>query len=397
MSQSQQAILFLASWYPTPQNNNHGVFIKNHALALSKYSPVIVIYAYSSKNPTQKNIQKNKSGNFEEWFIEYKKEDSNVPIVSSILKLKRFKAAYKTLLKELIRCNISVKAIQLNTIFSASIALPLFQNHFKVPYTIVEHWSGYLPEDGNYKGIIQKYFTKKAVASASKIFYVSEKQKQEMLNNHLLGDYELLYNVVDTKIFQENKNVKSHKPILLHVSSLIEKEKNISGTLNVIKKLQQANYQFEFIIVGGNENLISHFKEKANRLGLINTIFVGEKTQLEVAAIMQKANALILFSNYEGMPVVVLEALAVGVPVFASRVGQLPYLITPEMGQLVNAGDEKELETKLKEFLEGKLKFDSKKMIDFIAENASQDVVGKKLADYYSTLCSSTNLVNSTN
>jgi glycosyltransferase involved in cell wall biosynthesis len=397
MSHDQKPILFLASWYPTPQNINHGIFIKNHALALSKYTPVIVVYAYSSSELKQTKITKNKQGNFEEWILEYKKVDLTIPVLSSILKYKRFKKAYAMLLQELISNSISIKAIQLNTIFPAAIALQLFKDHFNVPHCIVEHWSGYLPEDGNYKGFLQTYFTEKAVATATKLFYVSEKQKNAMLDHGLNGDYELLYNVVNTTIFCENKNSKSKKPLLLHVSSLVEKEKNIYGTLNVIQKLQKANYNFDLLIVGGNETSVSYCKQKAKDLRLNDVTFVGEKTQTEVATYMQQAHALVLFSNYEGMPVVVLEALATGLPVFASKVGQLPYLITDDFGKLVSVGNENELEESLKEFLDGKLKFDPEKMIDFISKNASQDLVGKKLADCYNTVCSSTNLVNSTN
>lgn len=397
MSHDKKAILFLASWYPTPQNINHGIFIRNHGLALSKHTPVIVVYAYSSNTIANAKITKNKQGNFEEWLLEYKKESSNIPLISSLIKFFRFRKAYAVLLHELIQNKISIKAIQLNTIFPAAIALSIFKNYFKVPHTIVEHWSGYLPEDGNYRGFLQTYFTEKAVASASKLFYVSEKQKNAMLDNGLNGNYELIYNVVDTSIFCENKSIKSPKPLLLHVSSLVEKEKNITGTLNVIQKLQKANYQFEFLIVGGNETLIAHYKEKANQLGINDITFVGEKTQREVATYMQQAHALILFSHYEGMPVVVLEALATGLPVFVSKVGQLPNLITDDLGRTVPVGDENEMQNNLADFFDGKIKFDSQKMIDFISENASQDVVGKKLSDYYNAVCSSTNLVNSTN
>ncbi|MBA2610712.1 MAG: glycosyltransferase [Bacteroidetes bacterium] len=388
MSQNKPVILFLASWYPTPQNKNHGIFIKNHAIALSKHLPVIVVYAYSSAEAKNNfTITKNKAGNFEEWVLEYKKIP-DLPIVSALFKFLRFKKAYKLLLQELIKNNVSVKAIQLNVIFPAAIALPIFKNHFKVPYTILEHWSGYLPEDGNYNSAVQKKITQQAIASASKIYYVSEKQKQAMLAHGLNGNYELIYNVVDTNIFKENKNLKSQKPLLLHVSSLIEKEKNISGTLSVIQKLQNKNYQFDLIVVGGSETLVSYYTEKAKQIGLTNTIFVGEKTQTEVAAYMQKAAALILFSNYEGMPVVVLEALATGLPVFASKVGQLPNMITNELGKLVSVGNETELENNLKEFLDGKIKFDPEKMIAFISQNASQEIVGKKLAESYNSDCS---------
>lgn len=381
MSQNKQTILFLASWYPTPQNKNHGIFIRNHALALSKHMPVIVLYAYSTSLTEDFRITKNKQGNFEEWLLEYPK--STVPLISSFIKFFRFKKAYNLLLQELIKEKIHVKAIQLNVIFPATLALQLFKDHYKVPHTIVEHWSGYLPEDNNYKSGIVKDATKKAVSSAKKIFYVSEKQKQAMLSHGLQGNYELLYNVVDTDLFKENKSAKSQRPLLLHVSSLVEREKNISGTLRVIQKIQNSNYDFDLLIVGGNAESVTHYKNEASTLKVKNTTFVGEKKPAEVAAYMQQARALILFSNYEGMPVVVLEALASGLPVFASKVGQLPDLITDDLGKLVDVKDEKALEKELVLFLEGKLKFDSQKMIGFISQNASYEIVGKKLADFY--------------
>ncbi len=381
MSQNKQTILFLASWYPTPQNKNHGIFIKNHALALSKYVPIIVVYAYSSSSTEDFQIIKNKQGNFEEWLLEYPK--STVPLISSFVKYFRFKKAYKLLLAELIKENINVKAIQLNVIFPAALALPIFKDHFKVPHTIVEHWSGYLPEDGNYKSGIVKDGTKKAINSALKIFYVSEKQKQAMLDHGLNGNYELLYNVVDTTIFKEDKTVKSQKPLLLHVSSLVEREKNISGTLRVAKKLQDAGNDFDLILIGGEQEVVSYYKEETQKIQLKNTTFTGKKTQAEIAEYMQRAHVLILFSNYEGMPVVVFEALATGLPVFASKVGQLPNMLAIDFGKLVNVKDEAALVKELDLFLKGNLKFDSQKMIEFISQNASYEVVGKKLADLY--------------
>ncbi len=393
---SRQAILFLASWYPTPQNKNHGIFIKNHAISLSKYIPVIVVYAYSSNTAKQPEIFKNKQGNYEEWLLEYKKT-SAVPILSSVIKFFRFKSAYKKLLNELISNNVLINGIQLNTIFPAAVILPMFKKHFKVPYTIVEHWSGYLAEDGSYKTIFQKAITKKITRNASKIYYVSEKQKEAMLSHNLIGNYELLYNVVDTDVFFKIKKTEKKDPTFLHVSSLVEKEKNINGTLHVMQKLQAKNYKFQFIIVGGTTTNVNFYKEQAERLGLKNIFFVGEKTQQEVSRYMQNTDALILFSNYEGMPVVVLEALASGLPVFASNVGQLPNIINNDFGRLVPVNNESALEKYLEEFLNTNLKFDSDKMIEFIHTNASKEAIGKKLADYYTDVCSSIKFVNSTN
>ncbi len=384
MNPKKPTILFLASWYPIPSNPNHGIFIKNHALALSQYNQVILVYAYSSSEKNKDQVIKNIiNKNFEEWIISYKKTIFFFPIISALIKIIRFKSSYKKLLNELILSNYSIKGIQLNTIFPAALVLPLFRKKFKVPYTIVEHWSGYLSEDGNYKGFLLKYITKKNISLAEKIFYVSEKQKLAMQENELIGNYKLLYNVVDTNIFFPNTQLKSKKPMLLHVSSLIEREKNIMGILRVLKKLQGTNHEIDFYFIGGTNELVNFYVDFSKELGLNNIYFLGEKTPIEVADYMKRAHALILFSHFEGMPVVVLESLASGLPVFSSTVGQLPYLIKDSFGKLVTPGDEIKLTNLLTEFLKGHLNFNTDEMVEFINKNASYKVVGKYLNDCY--------------
>lgn len=54
---------------------------------------------------------------------------------------------------------------------------------------------------------------------------------------------------------------------------------------------------------------------------------------------LTKAQALVLPSFAEGLPVVLMEAMAAGRPVIASAVAGVPELVTPETGWLVPAGD----------------------------------------------------------
>ena len=82
-----------------------------------------------------------------------------------------------------------------------------------------------------------------------------------MLENGLTGNYKLLYNVVDTTIFFPNTQLKSKKPMLLHVSSLIEREKNIKGTLRVLKKLQGNNQEIDFYFIGGTNELVNFYAD----------------------------------------------------------------------------------------------------------------------------------------
>jgi glycosyltransferase involved in cell wall biosynthesis len=73
---------------------------------------------------------------------------------------------------------------------------------------------------------------------------------------------------------------------------------------------------------------------------LANVKFLGALPQAEVAGWLGAANVLVLPSRHEGMPNAVVESLASGVPVVASRVGGIPELVDEGAnGLLVEPGD----------------------------------------------------------
>ena len=60
----------------------------------------------------------------------------------------------------------------------------------------------------------------------------------------------------------------------------------------------------------------------------------------DVSAVLSIYDVLVVPSDLDGRPMIVLEALAAGIPVVASRVGGLPELIEPgSYGELCDAGD----------------------------------------------------------
>jgi glycosyltransferase involved in cell wall biosynthesis len=388
MSNNSSAILFLTSWYPVNKNPVHGIFIKNHALALSLYAPVVVVYAYSSyEGPFYQVEEKRVNDNLLELRIKYSKPSFSFPLWRIISQTLKFRKAYKILLSHLIRKNISIKAIQVNIVFPASVALEIFKTHYKVKHTIVENWSGYLEADGNYKGMGMKHFTKKCFSEADKIWHVSEPLKQALIKHGLTGNFELIFNTVNIEVFKpgiekNDRRDQAGKIKFLHVSSLVEREKNISGTFRVIKKLQDKHYSFEFTIIGGNNETISSAKQMANQLQL-NINFLGAMPPEKVSEQMQQSHDLILFSYFEGMPVVVLEALSCGLPVLATGVGHLPYLVNEEFGKLVDVANEEQMFTVLENFILNKYKFNREAMHRFILKHASLEAVGKQFFGYY--------------
>lgn len=91
------------------------------------------------------------------------------------------------------------------------------------------------------------------------------------------------------------------------------------------------------LIVVGDGVLRSTVVARVKRLGLEpRVIFAGLRPAEEVAAVLQVADAFLLTSAYEGMPMSVLEALGCGVPVVTTKVGEVDRVVFPGLtGQLV--------------------------------------------------------------
>jgi glycosyltransferase involved in cell wall biosynthesis len=79
---------------------------------------------------------------------------------------------------------------------------------------------------------------------------------------------------------------------------------------------------------------------RARELGLGDAVeFVGYRSQDEVADELARADLFVLPSFAEGVPVVLMEAMAARLPVVASRIAGIPELVTEASGRLVPPGD----------------------------------------------------------
>lgn len=82
------------------------------------------------------------------------------------------------------------------------------------------------------------------------------------------------------------------------------------------------------LVVVGEGPLRAQAEQLTRELGVAPvTHFLGPTTQDQLAELMPAADALVMASSYEGMPFVVLEALASGLPVTSTRVGDVSRLV----------------------------------------------------------------------
>ncbi|CUH64773.1 Glycosyltransferase KanE [Thalassovita gelatinovora] len=92
---------------------------------------------------------------------------------------------------------------------------------------------------------------------------------------------------------------------------------------------------------------------EAVKAGLADRVeFLGYKSQSEVAGMLQQIDALILPSFAEGVPVVLMEAMAAGLPVVTTQIAGIPELVEQgKSGILVPPGDAPALQRAISQIL----------------------------------------------
>ena len=122
------------------------------------------------------------------------------------------------------------------------------------------------------------------------------------------------------------KHIGGAPPKIICVGRL-SPEKGHFGLLEALAEIASHGAEFELIIVGDGPTEPS-IKHRASQLGLLERIrFAGALPEFETLAEISAADVLVLPSLMEGLPVVLIEAMALHRPVLASQVAGIPELI----------------------------------------------------------------------
>ncbi len=119
----------------------------------------------------------------------------------------------------------------------------------------------------------------------------------------------------------------------------LSRVKNHALFLRAAAKVSAGRHDVVFLIVGDGA-LRGELEELAGWLGIANrTFFLGERA--DVPSILKLMDVFVLPSTSEGLPNALMEAMAAGVPVVATRVGGVPELVEDgRTGRLVEPQDE---------------------------------------------------------
>lgn len=150
----------------------------------------------------------------------------------------------------------------------------------------------------------------------------------------------------------------NREPVVAAVGRLVEK-KGFAVLLDALARLHQAGRPLRAVLAGAGP-LESALREQAMRLGIGGLVeMVGPLPQHEVRALVASSAVLAApcitaaDGNVDGLPTVLLEAMALGTPVVSTPVTGIPELVRDgETGLLVSENDPVELAAALERVLD---------------------------------------------
>jgi len=381
-------ILFLSGWYPNRVLPTLGNFVQKHAEAVAlKHNVVALSVCPDASNKNKFEITGSTINGVYTINVYYKKVMHSFPIVSQLQKLIRSAKAYKmgfVAVKEKMK---KIDLVHHNIVYPSGLAALYLWKRRRIPYIITEHSTIYLPEKQQQLGALQTFLSKRIIRNAACVTPVSNDLSNAMQEKGFKGRYEVVYNVVDTKLFRPHAKQNS-KIRFLHISTLDDPHKNISGMLRAAAALAAQRSDFECWFVGDGDT--TPHVETAKRLNIYNTFafFDGTQTTAQIAALMGNADCLLLFSNYENLPVVIVEAFASGIPVLSSDVGGIAEHVTPDKGILIAPRDEKALQQAMEAMI-GNIRdkrYDPQQLSEYAVANFSYESVSEKFHHLYSSI-----------
>jgi glycosyltransferase involved in cell wall biosynthesis len=382
--------LWLTSWYPNKLNPMNGDFIQRHAHAASLFCEVHVIHLEADEKNVLEYLTEthtNISDNLTDEVVLYKPRAgfySANKIVSNL----RYKKVFKEHVKNYIDKNGLPDIVHVHVPVKAGIIALWLKKKYNIPYVVTEHWAIYndQAEDAYRKrNFIFKYYTKRILRHASLFLPVSNELALSVRKLVTPVAYKVISNCVDINLFNfKNQSLKNKEFTFIHISTF-KYQKNPEAILRSFKMFSDEFPQSKLLMIGEGyehlEPLISSLNFSPEKIE-----FTGLIKYEEVAALMQQSHVLLMFSRFENMPCVILEALCSGLPFISTDVGGIKEVADVKNALLIHSEDEKYLPEAMKKMYTDYHSYDLKAIAANAAEKFSFQRIGRLIEETYSGL-----------
>lgn len=364
-------VLILTSTFPDSIDSWNGVFVKEQASALAKEHNIFVVRCrvdYNSFNPFfSAKVEKDLTFGYPVYRITVSKSFPVYNQINYLLttfwRLRRIIKEHKT---DMIHCHYS---------YPSGIIAAVINYSYKIPYVVTEHT--------RIKTTFRSYFHRVlsiiAMKRAKTMIAVSNSLKQEIVE-HGINNVAVIPNVTNIERF--SLSVRSADPFIIgFLGSLNTKNKGLDILLNACDSLP-----FNFTLkIGGEGKYLEYYKRMSKELQINHKCnFVGNINQFDIPYFYSDISLFVLTSRYETFGIVLVEAMAAGVPVIATKCGGPADIVNESNGVLVDIDNPKQLKEALVKVFEEYSKYSARNIRDYANVNFSAASFLSKVNQLYS-------------
>jgi glycosyltransferase involved in cell wall biosynthesis len=374
-------ILLLTHSYPDARIKWRGLFIQDQALALSAKHEIIVVYSkvdYTHFAPFLKySFVKRQNGKITEYELTTGK---SLPVINQ---LKYFKDTFRFIRKEILSQK-KIDIIHSHLSYPAGFLGAIIQKREKIPCVLTEHsW-------------IKKYFRSRihklcvlyTLKHCACVVAVSQALKDD-INLYCKRQVQVISNVIEMKKFSLSEALKKDNNLNIGILGGMG---NYRKGLDILIKAVSLLKDMELTVhIGGDGKLLSTFKDMAKELDVAGKcVFYGEIKPESIQDFYSKLDFFILPSRDETFGVVVVEAMACGLPVIATKCGGPEEIITKETGVLIESENPQELARAIRSVAGNLGSYNRKAIRNYVLEKYSPDLFVASISEVYQELLRNT-------
>lgn len=376
-------VLFLPKWYPNRLDPFDGNFVENHAHAIKKVARVFVLFVHSDQL-TKKNYETIQTDNqgIQECRVYFKKAETPFTIINKLINFIRFKKAQK-LGYGLLFPKSKPDLCHIHVLSRTALLAMALKRKYQIPFVVSEHWSGYLPHSGEYKGLIKRWYTEKVVKNANAVHTVTTQLASAMKSHRLNNRYTVIPNVVDVDLFKPLAQKAKDNIQILFVGNLLQRPKKLFDILKGIASLSKKRQDFILQIYGeGSDELEAKALVKALDIKqFVN--FNGTTDRKGIGKVMAESDFLILFSEFENQPCVISEAQACGLPVVVPQLEGIAEFMSDELGLMVEHLNQSDFELKLEQMCDEYRKYTPSVIREYAVNTFGENQIARSFESFY--------------
>jgi glycosyltransferase involved in cell wall biosynthesis len=383
-------VLHLPKWYPNRYDDQDGDFVARHVAAIAPHTETAVLFAAVARGPLPRLIEceTDLTAPVPTLRYYYRAQPTGVAPLDKLLKLGLYFWCLLRGYRQLVRhWGGPPQLVHVHVLLRTGLFAWWLQLTQGIPYVVTEHWTLYLPQNAHRIGRLRRWLTQRVVRAAAGLHTVSKNLCGALSELGIRNARTaVIPNVVDTHLFRPPLEPGGRQG-LLHVAAFNEQAKNLSGLLRVVAQVRLVRPAVRLRIAGYGP-AEAQLKQLAADLHLTQdgtVTFLGKLPTEEVAAEMRRSACFVLFSNYENLPCVLVEAQASGLPAVATHVGGVPELLPPDntRGYLIPPRDEAALAAALLRVLDHPEQFNAQHLWQHANTHFSYPAIGKLFGAFY--------------